>query len=371
MAERRQTDNRGGADGHEGDSEARRTRFSTASGGGGADASPSEPARGDGSRVGATPDARRDSGAGGPDGQTGSTGQTAALADDRTGGGVLAGLVTDDPWHPSSASERTTTVVRPYLRQDESIQRADTGQVVGGGGRPASVALTDDRLLVVTDDSLAAVDLDSLSGVRSSVETRLELRGMDFRLLGAVGYLLSVVTFLATLGVASNPLTPALTLVVGGGALAAGRLSRAGLDLHGRTLTDRLRVSGPLATLADALTGIERRLLGRSSADPLATWMAAAFAVVAFGTVAGLEGGLLTPLLVIATVGSFALVVYAVGHSDDLDGTDLVRLRRQRVSATTEAGDAVAVRVRPDSPLGRELAARVGDSSTPSSQTDD
>jgi hypothetical protein len=307
----------------------------------------------------------------GADGLTGSTGQPGAPADDRGDGGVIAGLVTDDPWHPSSATDRTTTAVRPYLRPEESIRTADTGQLVGDGGEPASVALTDDRLLLVTDDGLAAVDVDSLSSVRSSVETRLGLRGMDFRLLGAIGYLLSVVTFLGTLAVASNPLTPALTLATGGGALAAGRLSREELDLHGRTLTDRLRVYGSLATLSDALAGLERRLLGRSSPDPLATWMATAFAVVAFGTVASLEGGILTPLLVLATVGSFALVVYAVGHSDDLDGINLVRHRRQRVSATMESGDAVAVRVRPDSPLGRELAARVGHASNPSSQTDD
>ena len=327
--------------------------------------------RREGERLTGPLDPRRDGIDGDADGRTGTTGKTDAPAGDGPDGGVFAGLVTDDAWRPSTAMDRTTAAVRPYLRSDESIRTADTGQLVGGGGEPVSVALTDERLLVVTDDSFIAVDVDGLSGVRSSVETRLGLRGMDFRLLGAVGYLLSVVVFLATLGVASNPLTPALTLVTGGAALAAGYLFGEGLDLHGRTLTDRLRAHGPLATLADALVGLERRLLGRASADPLAAWAATVLAVVVFGVVVALEGGLLAPLFVLATVGSFALVVHAVGHSDDFDGIDLVRHRRRWVSATTATGDAVAVWTRPESSLARALAARVGHRPGQSSQTDD
>ena len=214
--------------------------------------------RREGERLTGPLDPRRDGIDGDADGRTGTTGKTDAPAGDGPDGGVFAGLVTDDAWRPSTATDRTTAAVRPYLRSDESIRTADTGQLVGGGGEPVSVALTDERLLVVTDDSFIAVDVDGLSGVRSSVETRLGLRGMDFRLLGAVGYLLSVVVFLATLGVASNPLTPALTLVTGGAALAAGHLSREGLDLPGAGRSASVR-AGRVPRRIGSLRRVQRR----------------------------------------------------------------------------------------------------------------
>ncbi|QLH84485.1 hypothetical protein [Halosimplex pelagicum] len=286
---------------------------------------------------------------------------------DERGAGPLATAVEDattvEPWTPSSPTGHETASVRRHLRRDESLQAVDAARLLGDGGGRAAVGLSDDRLLAVTDDGLLSVGLDRLSAVRSSVDSTLGLRGRDARLLGGAGYLCSVVAFLGVLGTAADPLTPSLALAAVGGALAADHVRREGVAPNGRTVTDRLRRFGPLASLADALDGLERRVRGSSGADPLGRWGAAALAVGPFATLVALEGTVLPPLFALATVASFALVVYAVRNGDEFDGTEVVRRRRRTVTATFDDGTVLALRTHPDSPLDRELAARVGESS--------
>ncbi len=287
-------------------------------------------------------------------------------ADDGTDGrdaGLLAAAAdatTVEPWRPASPTGRETAAVRRHLRRDESLQAVDGARLLGDRGGDAAVGLSDDRLLAVTDDGLVSVGLDRLTAVRSSVDATLGVRGRDARLLGALGYLCSVVAFLGVLGTAADPLTPTLALATAGGAIAADHVHREGVAPNGRTLTDRLRRFDPLATLADALGGIERRLRGRAGADPLGRWGTGALAVGPFAALVALEGTILPPLFALATVGGFALVVHAVRNGDEFDGLEVVRRRRRTVTATFDDGTVLAMRTRPDSPLDRELAARVG-----------
>ncbi|WP_436923486.1 hypothetical protein [Halosimplex amylolyticum] len=271
-------------------------------------------------------------------------------------------VTTVEGWTPFSGADGDVRPVRRVLRPDESLQLVATGELLGARGGPATAGLTDDRLVVATDDNFVSVGFDRVSAVRSSVDTALGVRGRDARVLGGVGYALSVVTFLGVLGVASNPLTPALALATVGGALTFDHVRREGVALNGTTLTERLRRFGPIDALADGLVGLERRVRGRVSDDPLAVWAAGAVAVAPFAALVGLEAGLLAPLFALATAGSFALVVHAVRHSDEFDGMEVVRTRRRTVVATVDDGSAVAVRTRPDSPFDRELAARAGGS---------
>ncbi|MFC7193709.1 hypothetical protein ACFQL4_02150 [Halosimplex aquaticum] len=275
-------------------------------------------------------------------------------------------LTTAEAWTPASGADGEARPVRRALRPDESLQLVAPGELLGNDGGPATAGLTDDRLVVATDDGLVSVGFDRICAVRSSVDTAFGVRGRDARVLGGLGYALSVVAFLGVLGAAPNPLTPALALATVGGALAFGHVRREGLALNGTTPTDRLRRHGPVDSLADALSGIERRVSGSASDDPLALWAAGALGVAPFAALVGLEAGLLAPLFAVATAGSFALVVHAVRRSDEFDGLEVVRTRRRTVVATVDDGSAVAVRTRPGSPLGRELAARVGGSDAPS-----
>jgi|GEM_PF-1662073 len=273
---------------------------------------------------------------------------------------AVADATTVEPWTPSSPSGQETATVRRHLRRDESLQAVDAARLLGDPGGRAAVGLSDDRLLAVTDDGLLSVGLDRLSAVRSSVDATLGLRGRDARLLGGVGYCCSVVAFLGVLGTAADPVTPSLALAAVGGALAADHLRREGFAPNDRSLTDRLRRLGPLASLADALGAIERRVRGRAGSDPLGRWGANALALGPFAALVALEGTVLPPLFALATVASFALVVYAVRNGDELDGLEAVRRRRRTVTATLDDGTVLALRTHPDSPLDRELAARVG-----------
>ncbi|QLH79500.1 hypothetical protein HZS55_20335 [Halosimplex rubrum] len=295
---------------------------------------------------------------------------------DERGAGPLATAVEDattvEPWTPASPTGHEAASVRRHLRRDESLQAVDAARLLGDGGGRAAVGLSDDRLLAVTDDGLLSVGLDRLAAVRSSVDSTLGLRGRDARLLGGVGYLCSVVAFLGVLGTAAEPLTPSLALAAVGGALAADHVRREGVAPDGRTLTDRLRRFDPLDTLADALGGLERRVRGSAGDDPLGRWGAAALAVGPFATLVALEGSVLPPLFALATVACFGLVVYAVRNGDEFDGTEVVRRRRRTVTATFDDGSALALRTHPESPLDRELAARVGElSRRPVSGEDD
>ncbi|WP_415383154.1 hypothetical protein [Halosimplex sp. TS25] len=267
-------------------------------------------------------------------------------------------VTTVEAWTPLSQLDGDARPIRRVLRSDESLQLVAAGELLGNNGGPATAGLTDDRLVVATDDGLVSVGFDRLCAVRSSVDAAFGVRGSDARVLGGLGYGLSVVAFLGVLAVASNPLTPALALATVGGVLAFDHVRREGLAVNGTTLTDRLRRFGPAGSLADALSGIERRLRGRASDDPLALWAAGAVALAPFAALVGLEAGPLAPLFALAIAGSFALVVRAVRRSDEFDGLEVVRTRRRTVVATVDDGSAVAVRTRPDSPLGRELAAR-------------
>ncbi|MFB6140176.1 MAG: hypothetical protein ABEJ26_07050 [Halosimplex sp.] len=331
-------------------------RFSTA-------ANPDET---DGSAVGSGPNtagsgssdgrrwARTESGGDRP-----SDGATDRTDDEGRLSSALDRLTAIEQWAPADGGEATRTV-RRHLRPDESVQVADDARLVGDHGGPAAVGLTDDRLLVVTDGGLVGVGLDRICAVRSSVETTVGARGMDARLLGGLGYFLSVVAFLAVLGAAANPLTPTLALVTVGGVFAFDHVRREGVDVNGRTLTDRLRHHDTGAALADGLAGVERRLLGIAGPDPLARWAAGAAAVVPFAALLALEPNLLAPLFALATVASFGLVVYAVRNSEALGGIEVVKRRRRTVSATVDDGSTVALWTRPDSPVDRELAARLG-----------
>ncbi|QPV61990.1 hypothetical protein I7X12_14690 [Halosimplex litoreum] len=274
---------------------------------------------------------------------------------------AVAGATTVEPWTLSSPPGHETASVRQHLRRDESLQVVDAARLLGDRGGRAAVGLSDGRLLAVTDDGLVSVGLDRLSAVRSSVTATVGLRGRDARLLGGLGYLCSVVAFLGVLGTAADPLTPALALAAVGGALAADYVRRAGAAPSGETPTDRLRRFGPLASLADALGGLERRVRGRAGADPLGRWGAAALAVGPFTVLVAVDGTVLPPLFALATVASFALVVYAVRNGEEFDGIEAVRRRRRTVTATFDDGTVLTLHTRPDSPLDRELAARVGD----------
>lgn len=279
--------------------------------------------------------------------------------------GRLAAAVEDattvEPWTPASPTGTETATVRRHLRRDESLQVVDAARLVGDRGGRAAVGLSDDRLLAVTDDGLLSVGLDRLSAVRSSTDATVRLRGRDARLLGGAGYCCSVVAFLGVLGTAADPLTPSLALATVGGALAADRVRREGVAPNGRTLTDRLRGFGPFGALADALGTIERRVRGRAGGDPLGRWGAAALAVGPFAALAALEGTVLPPLFALATVVSFALVVYAVRNGDEFEGLEAVRRRRRTVTATFDDGTVLTLHTGPDSRVDRELAARVGE----------
>jgi len=263
-----------------------------------------------------------------------------------------------EPWTPSTGGD--TGAVRGHLRRDESLAVVDGARLLDDRGGAASVGLSDDRLLAVTGDGLFSVDLDGLSTVRSGVDSTVGLRGRDARLLGGVGYCSAVVAFLGVLATAADPLTPALALATVGGALAALHLRRHGVAPNGRTLTDRLRRFDPAASLAEALDAVERRLGGRAGADPLGRWGTGVLAVVPFATLVALEGTVLPPLFALATLGGFALVVHAVRNGAEFEGIEVVRRPHRTVVATFDDGTALRLRTRPDSPLDRELAARVG-----------
>ncbi|WP_123538703.1 hypothetical protein [Halosimplex salinum] len=303
---------------------------------------------------------------------------TARSADDRDtepDRGVIETTVdrvtTVEPWTPPPLRERESGLVRGHLRPDESLQIVDNARLRGDRDGPATVALTDERLLVVADDGLVGVGIDRLCAVRSALGTVLQIRGNDARLLGGVGYLLSVVGFLAVLGVAANPLTPALALATVGGALATAHVRRNGLDLNGRTLTDRLARFDGLDRLADRLTAVERRVTGGAGDDPLAHWGVGVLGLSPFAALVVLEGGLLAPLLTLGTVASFAAVVHAVRHSEEFDGIEVVRRRQRTVTATVDDGSVVALRTHPDSQLDSELAARLGRASAGPSRPED
>lgn len=267
---------------------------------------------------------------------------------------------TVEQWTPPSPREREAGPVRAHLRPDESLQVVDSGRLRGNREGPATVALTDDRLLVVAEDGLVGTGLDRLCSVRSSLGTALGVRGNDARLVGGLGYLLSVVGFLAVLGVASDPLTPALALATVGGLLAAAHVRREGVEVNGRTLTDRLRRFGAVDRLADGFVGVERRVTGSAGQDPVARWGTAALALAPFAAVVALEGGVLAPLLTLGMAVSFGAVLYAVRHSEEFDGVEVVRRRQRTVTATVDDGSVVTVTTHPDSQLDSELAARLG-----------
>lgn len=282
---------------------------------------------------------------------------------------AVEGATTVEAWTPRTGGDAGS--LRGHLRRDESLAVVDGARLLGDRGGAASVGLSDDRLLAVTDDGLLSVDLDRLSTVRSAVDSTVGLRGRDARLLGAVGYCWAVVAFLGVLATAADPLTPALSLATVGGAFAAAHVHRDGLAPDGRTLTDRLRRFDPAASLAEALLAVERRLVGRAGTDPLGRWGAAALAVVPFAALVALEGSVLPPVFALATVAGFAAVVHAVRNAGEFDGIEAVRRPHRTVVATLDDGTVFRLWTRPDSPLDRELAARVGGRSDRAARGDD
>lgn len=277
--------------------------------------------------------------------------------DDRHGVGAARELENDSV--PSRANGNPTVTVREFLSPDESLRLVDTVSYLYEGRHPAVVGLTDDRLLlVVEDDRFVGLGLDRVCTVRSNTRTSFDVRGLDYRLLVAVGCLLAVVGLAGVVGTAGNPLSPPLALVTLLGALGAERIARERPDPSG-ALASLLRHDGALAALnrrdgmLAALTRHEREL---------ALGVTSALGAGGFVVLAATESEPATPFFTVLLLVGAGLAVYASHNSERFEAMELVRSRRRTVTLTVEDGSTVRLRTSPDSPLDRELA-RLGQSS--------
>lgn len=267
-------------------------------------------------------------------------------------------LATVEPWSPPTASERASAAVRRYLSPGESLQLVDAVTRVDGAEQPASVGLTDDRLLVVSDDGdFVGVGLDRICSVRGEETTDVGVRGNDYRAMLALGYLLGVVGFLGVLATAANPLTPTLALVVLGGVFAVGHVLREGVDFDAlvATIDEHDRDTG----LGDRLRRAKRDLNDRVTDDDVGLGLTGGLAGGTFLLIVLAEGAIVPPFFTAILVSGAALTVYAMRHRERLDGVELVRRRQRTVRATVEDGTVLAVRTHPNSPLDRKLATGV------------
>lgn len=269
--------------------------------------------------------------------------------------GHADGLATVEPWTPPAAGERASTAIRRYLTAGESLQHVDAVTQIDGAERPASVGVTDERLLVVGEDGgFVGVGLDRVCTVRSDVESSSTVRGTDYRALLAVGYLLGVVGFLGVLASAASPLTPTLALVALGGVFATDHVLREGADFD--ALVAAIGRHDRDTGLADRLERGKRRVNDRVADDDVALGGAVGLAVGTFLLMALLEGSPFPPVYTALVVGGAGLTVYAMRHSDRFDGFELVRRRQRTVRATVDDGSVVAMRTHPNSRLDQELA---------------
>jgi len=271
---------------------------------------------------------------------------------------TLPRVTTEESWAPPPAAEPKLVAIRRHLEREEGMHVVETVSRVREDGGPAVVGVTDDRLVVVTDASIRDVDLTRVTSVRATIGTTLGVRLRDARVIGAVGYLCSIVAFLAVMAVARNPLSPAVTMLAMGGALWFTHVRPHGLLVGGRTVTEHFERFRPVATLTAALRRVERRFAGEAGPDPLTRWVAGGFVLVPFAATVGLEGVSLAPLFVTLTVGSFACVGYAIRHGDEFEALALVRRRYARVDVAVEQEQSLSIRTRPDSSLRQALRTR-------------
>lgn len=258
------------------------------------------------------------------------------------------------------------------LGTGERVHEAGSGTLVDGGDRgPVSVAVTDRRLLCVHESGgFLDVGLGGVCSVRSRARTRLTYRPHSRRLLLVAGYLLATLSFIAVVVLAADA-SPAATVVVPVVALAAA-CAVAGAELVALPgeATDRRRVDG--GWTIGWTVGRSREALGdrvrASTTRELATF-AAALVCLALLVVATLATAPLAAVPGLLGVAGVALVVYAQRRGDRLDG-GVVRRRDLELVVHTVGGDAVRLRLAPDSDLGRELGRRArsdaGDAGAPS-----
>jgi hypothetical protein len=270
-------------------------------------------------------------------------------------GGSVGRLVVSEQWTPR-ADARTGAAVRRHLASDESLRHVAAARLLGDQRDPATVGVTDDRLLAVTaDGGFVGVGLDRVSSVRSRPRTTLSVRGRDHRLLVGAGVLFAVAGFLGVLSTA-RPLSAALALVAAGGVLAVDRVRRVGVDFE-LALAALDRHDGETG-LADRLRAVRRRV--DASDDRLAFVAAVALAALALLVVVAVEPSLFAPLFVLATAAGVWLASYAVRHGNAFDDLELVARRQRTVSVAVDDGSVLAVRTHPDATLDRELARLTG-----------
>lgn len=259
-----------------------------------------------------------------------------------------------------------------YLGTGESLRLVREGTLVGDYRGPATVGVTDDRLLAVTaDGEFVSVGLDRVTAVRSNPRTTVGVEGNDARLMFGVGYLLAVVGFLGVLGGAASALTPALTLVTLGGLVTADHVRRKGADvdvdpaaalIDGAAELDRLADVDAASSLERALDrlGAARERLGEYLDDEDQVRLAAgALAVLPFLGIVLVEGGVVVPVFALLTVASIGLVVYTFRNEDDFDGIELDWRRQRTVTACLDDGRSVTVRTDVDADLDSHLAGDV------------
>lgn len=296
-------------------------------------------------------------------GDPGQPGESSTLR--RSVASILDRVTTDEPWTPPPATERRLAAIRRHLERDERVhvtecvaQTPNTGRIPTGGGGPAAVGVTDHRLLAASDAAVRDIEFERVTSVRATTGTTLGVRLRDARLIAALGYLCSIFAFLAVMVAARDPLTPALTMLAMGGALWYTHVRPHGLVVGGRTVTQRLERLSPFAALSGVLRRVERRLLGRAGTDPITRWSAGALVVAPFVATLRFEGVSVAPVFVTLAVASFAVVGYAVRHSDEFGGLALRRRRYATVDVAVENGSSLSVRTRPDSPLCQALLTR-------------
>lgn len=271
------------------------------------------------------------------------------------------------PGGPVEESDRAGDPVRSALAPGESLDYTASAELITGtAGRPATVAVTDQRVVVLSaDGAFTGVGHDRIAAVRGRLRAGFGLRGADYRLLIAAGGLLAVLGFVGVLGTAANAVTPVLALIALGGALAVERVADSTVGVDERVIAGTVRRAGGSESLAETVRESKERLNEHATDEELALAASGALALAPILAILVLDASALAALSAIVTIGGVALVRFAVRHTGEFDGFELVRRRYRLVRVALEDGDELRLRTDVESRLDRDLAAITGTARRP------
>lgn len=212
--------------------------------------------------------------------------------------------------------------LRDHLAPDERLTAVHSVRLSEDSAwNPASLGVTDRRLLWVGGGRAASIDLDYVTAVRSRRRTRPTVRGYGDRLLLGGSGLLAVLCLLGVAALSASPLVPLLSLVTIGGLAATAYLWR--------------------------------------SLDEIEWAPVAGTAAVAVGSFLGLVGAaptVLVPVLVLVAIGSLGVVDATRRRADGSEGIEIRYRQEREVSISTADGRTVHVRCDPSEEIDRELS---------------